>query len=73
MIMDLTIPGAMGGKEAVRRLLEFDSKARVIVSSGYADDPVMADHRDYGFCGRLQKPMDLAKLSTAVNQALASC
>ncbi len=72
VIMDLTIPGGMGGKEAVQRLLEFDSKARVIVSSGYADDPVMANYRDYGFCGRLQKPMDLAKLSKAVNEALAN-
>ena len=42
VIMDLTIPGGMGGKEAVREILEIDPDAMVIVSSGYADDPVMA-------------------------------
>ena len=46
---DLTIPGGMGGKEAVKKLLEIDPGAKVIVSSGYAADPVTANYEKYGF------------------------
>jgi PAS domain S-box-containing protein len=56
VITDLTIPGAMGGKETVKELLRIDPKANVIVSSGYSTDPVMADYTEYGFKGRLIKP-----------------
>jgi len=56
IIMDLTIPNGMGGCEAVRRLRELDSKVRAIASSGYSLDPVMANYRDYGFCGVIPKP-----------------
>ncbi len=56
VIMDLTIPGGMGGREAVRRLLELDPAAKAVVYSGYSKDPVMASYRDYGFRARLSKP-----------------
>jgi two-component system, cell cycle sensor histidine kinase and response regulator CckA len=56
IIMDLTIPNGMGGCEAVRRLRELDPKVRAIASSGYSLDPVMANYRDYGFCGVIPKP-----------------
>jgi PAS domain S-box-containing protein len=62
VIMDLTIPGGMGGKETVVALQHIDPKACCIVSSGYADDPILAHHRDYGFCGAIEKPFTLAKL-----------
>ena len=68
-IMDLTIPGGMGGKEAVRRLLELDPQVKAIVSSGYSQDPVMADHRKYGFADVVAKPykiQDLAEVLTRV-------
>jgi DNA-binding NtrC family response regulator len=62
VIMDLTIPGGMGGKEAVLKLLELDPGARVIVSSGYSNDPVMADFGSFGFCGVIAKPYRIGDL-----------
>jgi len=56
VIMDLTVPGGIGGKEAIDMLLDIDPGARVIVSSGYSTDPIMANYGDYGFKGRLVKP-----------------
>lgn len=69
IIMDLTIPGGMGGKDAVQAILAINPEARVIVSSGYSTDPIMANFRDYGFCGAMVKPYQLHELSAAINQA----
>ncbi|RJP36843.1 MAG: PAS domain S-box protein [Desulfobacteraceae bacterium] len=65
VIMDLTIPGGMGGLEAVKQLKKRDPTAVVFVSSGYSNDPVVADYRDHGFDGVLNKPYlyeDLANI-----------
>ncbi len=70
IIMDLTVPGAMGGKEAVRRILEIDPGAKAIVSSGYSNDPIMADFRSYGFLGVVTKPYRIKDLSEEVYQIL---
>ena len=56
VIMDLTIPGGMVGAEAAQRILAIDPEAELIVSSGYSDDPIMANFRTYGFYGALDKP-----------------
>lgn len=56
VIMDLTVVGGMGGKEAAQHILALYPAARLLVSSGYYDDPVLADYRDYGFCAVLPKP-----------------
>jgi PAS domain S-box-containing protein len=69
-IMDLTIPGGMGGEEAVGELLDFDPSAKVIVSSGYSSDPVLAEYAEYGFAGRLAKPFTLKELSAVMTKAL---
>jgi len=47
----LTVKGGLGGKDAVRRIVELDPRARVIVSSGYSNDPVLSRYEEYGFCG----------------------
>ncbi len=70
VIMDLTIPGGMGGKKAIRKILEIDPGVKAIVSSGYSTDPVMADFRKYGFCGVVAKPYDMRQLDDALQQVL---
>ncbi len=60
VIMDLTIPGGMGGRETVGEILALNPAARVFVASGYSTDPIMVNHRDYGFVGAIAKPFDLA-------------
>jgi len=70
VIMDLTVPGGMGGKEAISRLLEIDRNAKAIVSSGYSNDPVMANFRDYGFVGVVPKPYKIEELSHTLKEVL---
>ncbi|MCK4501830.1 MAG: cache domain-containing protein, partial [Desulfuromonadales bacterium] len=59
VIMDLTIPGGMGGEEATKEILAIDPDAKIIASSGYSTDPIMARFLDYGFSGRIVKPFRL--------------
>jgi two-component system, cell cycle sensor histidine kinase and response regulator CckA len=66
VLMDLKIPNGVGGKEAAEQILQFDNEAKLIVSSGYYDDPVMADHKRYGFCAALPKPYDMSTLAEVV-------
>jgi signal transduction histidine kinase/ABC-type amino acid transport substrate-binding protein/CheY-like chemotaxis protein len=70
LIMDLTIPGGMGGKEAIKHILKIDPEAIAIVSSGYADDPVMANYTQYGFKGIAAKPYTMDHLQEVVNRVL---
>ncbi|MBI1864598.1 MAG: response regulator [Nitrospirae bacterium] len=70
VIMDLTVRGGMGGKEAVRKVIEINPAAKVIASSGYSEDPVMADFRKYGFSGVVAKPYRIDELAAALERAL---
>lgn len=56
VILDVNIPGRMGGREALARLLELDPQVKAFVSSGCPDDPAMVDHRALGFAGVIEKP-----------------
>lgn len=70
LIMDLTIPGGMGGQEALQQILAIDPQAKAIVSSGYSNDPVMANFADYGFVAAITKPYQLGDMSKLINQLL---
>ena len=70
VIMDLTIPGGMGGKDAIKGLLALDRHVKAIVSSGYSDDPIMGNHTEYGFVGVALKPYKLNELSEIVQKAI---
>ncbi len=67
VLLDLAVPGGMGGREAIQRLREIDPAVKAIVVSGYAQDPVMSEFRDYGFNGVIAKPFTLQELMTAVH------
>ncbi|QEM68195.1 PAS domain S-box protein [Geobacter sp. FeAm09] len=70
VIMDLTVPGGMGGKETARVILELDPAARLVVSSGYSSDPIMAHYQEYGFCGAVIKPYRMKELAEALGGAV---
>ena len=70
VIMDLTIPGGMGGKETIKKLLAYDPAAIAIVSSGYSNDPIMSNCEAYGFKGVIKKPYRIEELSDALQDLL---
>ena len=72
VVMDLTIPGGMGGQETLSRLRAFDPHVKAIASSGYSHDPVMADYGTYGFCGCVAKPYELSALSSLLHQVIVA-
>ncbi|MEE8125031.1 MAG: PAS domain-containing protein [Nitrospirales bacterium] len=70
VILDLTIPGGLGGKDVIRKLLQMDPHVRAIVVSGYSNDPVLANYQEYGFKGRVAKPFNLVDLSVVLHSVL---
>ena len=71
VIMDLTVPGKMGGQEAAKKILAMDTDARIIVSSGYANDPVMSDYKSFGLIGIIPKPYRMAELKAKIEGFLS--
>jgi len=63
VFMDLTIPGGMGGQEAITYIRKIDPHVKAVASSGYSNDPVMSDYRSYGFDAVISKPYRLPELS----------
>jgi PAS domain S-box-containing protein len=72
VILDLTIPGGMGGMEAIQHLLVQDPQARALVSSGYSDHPIMASYQDYGFQGVIAKPYKISGLSEVLQKVIVA-
>jgi len=71
LIFDLTVPGGMGGKDAMGAIRQIDPLTPAIVSSGYSDDPVMSDPEHYGFNGVVPKPYELSELGEVIAKVLA--
>jgi PAS domain S-box-containing protein len=71
LIMDLTVPGGIGGAEAMQRIRELQPTAVGVATSGYSNDPVMASFAEYGFAGTVAKPYTVADLTQAVAGAMA--
>jgi len=71
VILDLTVPGGMGGAQTIVQLRSIDPNVRAIVSSGYSNDPVMSDYRAHGFSGVVAKPFQTAELSRTLRQVLS--
>ncbi len=72
VVSDLAIPGGMGGKDTIKRLCEIDPEVRAIVSSGYANDPVMSRYQDFGFAGMIAKPYNIDAMCMKVAEVLAT-
>jgi len=70
VILDLTIPGGMGGKEVVQKLREIDHQVKAIVSSGYSNDPIMSEYKQYGFIGVVVKPYTVKELSETLRKVI---
>jgi two-component system cell cycle sensor histidine kinase/response regulator CckA len=70
VIMDLTVPGKMGGREATSAILSLDPTARIIVSSGYSHDAVMSENQKYGFSNALHKPLSMEEMSAVLNKII---
>jgi PAS domain S-box-containing protein len=71
VVLDLTVPGGMGGKETINGLKEIDPDVKAIVSSGYSNDPIMADFKQYGFSGVVAKPYRIDELKRILNRLIA--
>jgi len=70
VILDLSVPEGMGGKEAVQKLREYDPSVKAIVSSGFANDPAVTEFADYGFSAKLTKPYKITDLKTTLEELL---
>ena len=71
VIMDLTIRGGKGGRETIEELMTIDPDAKVIVSSGYSDDPVMSNFKEYGFRDVITKPYKIDEVGRVLRRVLS--
>ncbi len=72
VIMDATVPGGMGGRDAMRALLKIDPQARVVLTSGYTSDALLVEHREHGFADVIQKPYTAEELGGVIKRVLGS-
>lgn len=71
IILDLTIPGGMGGREVIQSIRKDDSRVKVLVSSGDLSDPAIISYADHGFSGVLAKPYNKAALDQTIKSVLS--
>lgn len=69
VILDLTVKGGLGGREVIGLLMIIDPDVRALVSSGHLNDPIIENHRAYGFCGLVPKPFTVEEMSEALEKA----
>ncbi len=70
VILDLTIPGGMGGVVTITKLLEIDPEVKAIIFSGYSTDSVISNYKEYGFCASLTKPAGKTEIVEALEKVL---
>lgn len=70
VILDLTVPGGMGGMETMEQLTAIDKNVKAMISTGYSNDPIIGDHKAYGFAGYIPKPYVLDDLKEVLSTAL---
>ena len=70
VILDLSVPDGMGGKEAIGLLKAFDPDVKAVISTGFSNDPVVLDFASYGFSGKLTKPYKINDLKTVLEQLI---
>jgi CheY-like chemotaxis protein len=70
VILDLSIPEGMGGKDTIGQLKAFDPDVKAVVSTGYANDPAVLDFVGYGFSGKLSKPYKINELKSILEQLI---
>jgi CheY-like chemotaxis protein len=70
VILDLSVPSGMGGKETIEHLRKFDPAVKAIISSGYSNDPVVENFSQYGFSGRLSKPYKISDLKNLLEELM---
>lgn len=70
IVLDLTIPGGMGGKEVIKILHQEDPGVKAVVSSGYSDEPIMANYEEYGFKSAIKKPYTIIEVSQVIHEVM---
>jgi DNA-binding NarL/FixJ family response regulator len=70
VILDLTVPGGMGGLQTLEQLRNLNPKVKAIVCSGYSNDAVLSNYRAYGFVGMVSKPYETTDLAMALERVL---
>lgn len=73
MILDLTVKGGMGGKETIREIKRIDPSALAIVTSGYSNDPVLNNYKEFGFSGAIKKPFTISSLKAEIERVFKEC